>query len=213
MTAAATTSAATVKNDSGTAAPPPPKAKRAVLGGGCFWGVEHFLRREYLNKGILDTTVGYMGGDRASPNYKDVRTGKTGHAEVVEVIFDPALLSYEELLLFFFRLHDPTTLNRQGPDCGTQYRSVIVALTEEQQAQAHRVIAQLQPLFDSPIVTDVVMAAEAGGGGAIQFWKAEDYHQLYLKGAGDSGGEACSHRLRPPFDLAAAAAGEAIKSK
>ena len=128
--------------------------------------------------GVLDTAVGYAGGAAEHPTYKDVCTGRTGHAEAVEVLFDPARLPYERLLDAFFALHDPTQLNRQGPDWGTQYRSVIFVQGEAQAEAARAKIAELAATgaFRAPIVTEVVPAGN--------FWKAEEYHQRYLEKRG-----------------------------
>jgi peptide-methionine (S)-S-oxide reductase len=147
------------------------KTETAVLGGGCFWCVEAAL--EQL-EGVVRVESGYMGGRRQNPSYEQVCTGATGHVEVVRVEFDPAKISYAELLEVFFTAHDPTTLNRQGNDVGTQYRSVIFTLDDGQRDAALRVIAELeaQKLFDRPIVTAVEPAGE--------FWRAETYHQNYF---------------------------------
>lgn len=149
--------------------------EKAVFGAGCFWGVEARLAEM---SGVLDTAVGYEGGTLDHPTYKEVCTDRTGHAEVVQVTFDPSRLGYETLLDAFFALHDPTHLNRQGPDWGTQYRSVIFAATDEQATQARHKIAELNAsgTFRKPIATVV----EAGG----TFWKAEEYHQRYLEKRG-----------------------------
>jgi peptide-methionine (S)-S-oxide reductase len=147
----------------------------ATFGGGCFWGVE--ARFQQL-PGVIETAVGYEGGKRDNPTYKDVCTDRTGHAEVVEVKFDPAKLSYQQLLNLFFELHDPSQLNRQGPDWGAQYRSVIFAHSPEQEAIAKATIARLteQKAFKKPIVTQVVPPQT--------FWRAEEYHQKYLEKRG-----------------------------
>lgn len=147
------------------------KTETAVLGGGCFWCVEAALLQL---EGVLSVESGYMGGQRQRPTYEQVCGGGTGHVEVVRVEFDPAQLSYGELLEVFFTAHDPTTLNRQGNDSGTQYRSVIFVLDEAQRAESVRVIAELteKKIFSAPIVT----AIEAAGA----FWKAEEYHQNYF---------------------------------
>jgi peptide-methionine (S)-S-oxide reductase len=146
------------------------KTETAVLGGGCFWCVEAAL--EQL-EGVLSVESGYMGGEIDNPSYEQVCTGKTGHAEVVRVEYDPELISYPELLEVFFTAHDPTTLDRQGNDVGTQYRSVIFVLNG-QRAEAEKVIAELtaQKVFDAPIVTSIEAART--------FWKAEKYHQNYF---------------------------------
>jgi len=149
--------------------------EKATFGAGCFWGVE--ARFNEL-AGVLDTAVGYAGGGLEHPTYKEVCTDKTGHAEVVEVTFDPSRLSYEALLDAFFALHDPTQLNRQGPDWGKQYRSVVFANNEEQIVAAKAKIAELcaSGSYRKPIVTTVEEAP--------MFWKAEEYHQRYLEKRG-----------------------------
>lgn len=146
--------------------------EKATFGAGCFWGVEAAFRR--LN-GIVSTTVGYSGGTLKDPSYADVCSGRTGHAEVVEVLYDPAITSYENLLALFWRIHDPTTLNRQGPDIGTQYRSVIFFHTPEQEAAARASKKELaaSKRYLRPIVTEIVPASH--------FYTAEDYHQHYFE--------------------------------
>jgi peptide-methionine (S)-S-oxide reductase len=147
----------------------------ATFGAGCFWGVE--ARFQQL-PGVIETAVGYEGGQLDNPTYKDVCTDRTGHAEVVEVKFDPAEVSYQQLLDLFFELHDPTQLNRQGPDWGAQYRSVIFAHSPEQEAIANATIARLteQRTYKRPIVTQVMREQT--------FWRAEEYHQKYLEKRG-----------------------------
>ena len=149
--------------------------EKATFGAGCFWGVEVEFGRI---PGVTETAVGYEGGKLDNPTYKDVCTDRTGHAEVVEVKFDPAKVSYQRLLDLFFELHDPTQLNRQGPDWGAQYRSVIFFHSPEQEAVAKATIARLteQKAFKKPIVTQVVPAEN--------FWRAEEYHQKYLEKRG-----------------------------
>ncbi len=144
----------------------------AVLAGGCFWGMEEIIRNL---PGVLETSVGYSGGEVASPSYRQVCTGKTGHAEAIEVVFDPGKLSYEKLLDYFFRMHDPTTKNRQHNDVGTQYRSAIFYTSEQQREAAERVKAQFDKSgrFRAPIVTEISPAKP--------FYPAEDYHQKYLE--------------------------------
>jgi peptide-methionine (S)-S-oxide reductase len=146
------------------------KTETAILGGGCFWCVEAALLQL---QGVLTVESGYMGGTVSHPTYEQVCSGTTGHAEVVRVEFDPAVISYGELLEVFFTAHDPTTINRQGNDVGTQYRSVIF-VTDAQRAEAERVIAELtaKEIFDAPIVTTVEPVQT--------FWKAEAYHQNYF---------------------------------
>ncbi len=148
---------------------------KAVFGAGCFWGVEAKLGEM---SGVLDTAVGYAGGRLENPTYKDVCTDATGHAEVVQVTFDPSRLSYDALLEQFFALHDPTQMNRQGPDIGTQYRSVIVAQDEMQFAEARAKIAELNAsgVYRTVIATVVEPAS--------RFWKAEEFHQRYLEKRG-----------------------------
>ena len=143
----------------------------ALLAGGCFWGMENILRSI---PGVVDTEVGYSGGDLATPSYDDVTTGRTGHAETVRVTFDPKRLSFEALLGYFFRMHDPTTLNRQENDVGTQYRSAIFYMNEEQKRVAEAVKASVDKSgkWKKPLVTQIVPAGK--------FWRAEDYHQDYL---------------------------------
>ncbi|MTW11737.1 peptide-methionine (S)-S-oxide reductase MsrA [Pseudoduganella eburnea] len=144
-------------------------AEVAILGGGCFWCTEAV----YLEvKGVTKVESGYTGGAQPNPTYEQVCTGETGHAEVVRLEFDPAQISYRDLLVIFFTIHDPTTLNRQGNDVGTQYRSVIFYETPEQEATARQVIAEMAHVWDAPIVTELAPAAP--------FYKAEDYHQNYF---------------------------------
>jgi len=149
--------------------------EKATFGGGCFWGVEVAFRQI---PGVTATQVGYMGGSLKNPTYKDVCTDRTGHAEVVEVTFDPAKVSYEDVLKVFWTCHDPTQMNRQGPDVGTQYRSVIFYHTAEQQAAAEASKQELERAgaFKRPIVTAILPATE--------FWRAEEYHQQYLEKRG-----------------------------
>lgn len=145
---------------------------KATLAAGCFWGVEEIFRRL---PGVIETTVGYTGGTFPNPTYEDICMGKTGHAEAVEVVFDPSQVSYEEILKYFFRLHDPTQLNRQGNDRGTQYRSAIFYHDEDQEKTAIKVKGEVgrSGKWPRPIVTEIVPAQE--------FFAAEDYHQDYLQ--------------------------------
>jgi len=145
---------------------------KATFGAGCFWGVEAAFRQV---KGVTEAAVGYEGGTLANPTYQDVCTDRTGHAEVVQVEYDPAQVSYEALLRVFFDLHDPTTPNRQGPDFGKQYRSVIFFHDAQQEAEARKVRDELDSAgrFPRKIVTQIVPAAE--------FYRAEDYHQRYFE--------------------------------
>ncbi len=149
--------------------------EKATFGAGCFWGVE--VRFGQM-PGVVETAVGYEGGKLSNPTYKDVCSDRTGHAEVVELTFDPTRVSYEALLEQFFELHDPTQLNRQGPDWGNQYRSAVFFHSLEQEAAAKQVIAKLEAekRFRKPIVTEVVPAQT--------FWRAEEYHQKYLEKRG-----------------------------
>ena len=147
------------------------KRQVATLAGGCFWGMEEILRKI---PGVLETKVGYIGGTVSNPSYRLICTGITGHAEALEIGFDPAKISYEELLGYFFRMHDPTTLNQQHNDRGTQYRSAIFYHTDEQKQVAQRVKERIDKSgkWKRPVVTEITKAAE--------FWPAEDYHQKYL---------------------------------
>lgn len=147
--------------------------EKATFGAGCFWGVEAAFRRV---KGVLSTAVGYAGGHFVKPTYKDVCSGKTGHAEVVELEFDPGQVSYDALLNVFWENHDPTTLNRQGPDVGAQYRSAIFFHSAEQEAAAKTSKERAQSRFKNRIVTEITPASE--------FHRAEDYHQQYLEKRG-----------------------------
>jgi peptide-methionine (S)-S-oxide reductase len=152
--------------------------EKATFGAGCFWGVEAAFA---AIPGVTATAVGYEGGQLERPNYKDVCTDATGHAEVVELDFDPAKVSYEQLLDAFFTLHDPTTLNRQGPDWGTQYRSAIFFHSPEQQEQAQAKIEQLtaEGRFKPKRIVTRVEPAQT-------FWRAEEYHQRYLEKRGQA---------------------------
>ncbi len=149
--------------------------ERATFAAGCFWGVEARLRQL---PGVISTRVGYTGGHTSNPTYEDVCTDRTGHAEAVEVEYDPAKISYEQLLNVFWENHDPTTLNRQGPDRGTQYRSAIFFHSPEQQkvAEASKSALDNSGRFRNKIVTQIIPATE--------FYQAEDYHQQYLEKRG-----------------------------
>ena len=142
---------------------------KATFAAGCFWGVEETFRNL---PGVISTAVGYEGGALENPTYEDVCTDRTGHAEAVEVDYDPEKIGYQQLLDTFWANHDPTTRNRQGPDVGTQYRSVIFYHTPEQESAARASIESAQARFRKPIVTEVVPAST--------FYRAEDYHQQYL---------------------------------
>jgi peptide methionine sulfoxide reductase msrA/msrB len=161
-----------------------PTHETAVLAGGCFWGMEEIIRKI---PGVLGTTVGYSGGSTANPTYEEICTGGTGHAEAIQVEFDPTRLSYEALLDYFFRMHDPTTLNRQHNDVGTQYRSAIFYTSEAQKQTAESVKARWgkSGKFTRPITTEITAATK--------FYSAEEYHQKYL--IKNPGGYTC-HVLR-----------------
>ncbi|MFP4546229.1 MAG: peptide-methionine (S)-S-oxide reductase MsrA [Methanomassiliicoccales archaeon] len=145
----------------------------ATFGAGCFWGVESTFRRV---KGVLATEVGYMGGTMENPTYRDVCTGMTGHAEVVQVTYDPGKVSYDDLLEVFWRAHDPTTKDRQGPDVGTQYRSVIFYHDEDQRERAERSKREVQERLRGRVVTTIEPAST--------LWRAEEYHQRYFEKMG-----------------------------
>ena len=149
--------------------------KLAVFGAGCFWGVESAFRAV---EGVVDVAVGYAGGTVPKPNYRTVCGGKTGHAEVVQVEYDPARVSFEQLLDVFWQIHDPTTLNRQGPDVGTQYRSIVFYSDEHERKAAEESKRRLDESgkLGRPVVTQIVPAAE--------FYRAEEYHQRYYERMG-----------------------------
>ncbi|MFL5729177.1 MAG: peptide-methionine (S)-S-oxide reductase MsrA, partial [Cytophagaceae bacterium] len=150
------------------------KTDTAIFASGCFWGTEYYLQQA---KGVISTDVGYTGGTKENPTYKEVCTGRTGHAEAVQVIFDPSKTSYEELAKLFFETHDPTQRNGQGPDIGTQYRSAIFYRNEEQKKTAEALIATLKKKgYD--VATEVTKAGT--------FWKGENYHQNYYENNGSS---------------------------
>tara|TARA_B100001142_G_scaffold143781_1_gene144871 strand:+ start:794 stop:1252 length:459 start_codon:yes stop_codon:yes gene_type:complete len=145
----------------------------AILAAGCFWGIEEVFR---TTKGVIDTKVGYTGGTKIDPTYEEVCTDLTGHAEVVKVDFDEAIISYNDILNIFFANHNPTQLNRQGPDVGTQYRSSVFYLNSDQKEIAISKIKSLQPQYNNSIVTEVVEGS--------QFYLAEEYHQQYVAKGG-----------------------------
>ena len=153
------------------------KTEKATFGAGCFWGVEETFRN---SKGVLSTAAGYAGGTKENPTYEDVCSDKTGHAEVVEVEFDRSQITYDELLDIFWSNHNPTTLNRQGPDVGMQYRSAIFYHSPEQKstAEASRKKVDASGRFGRPVVTQIEPAPK--------FWRAEEYHQRYLQKRGKS---------------------------
>jgi peptide-methionine (S)-S-oxide reductase len=146
--------------------------QKASFAAGCFWGVEAGFREV---DGVLDAVSGYMGGTTTQPTYREVCTGTTGHAETVQLEFDDAVVSYEELLEHFFAMHNPTTLNRQGPDRGTQYRSAIFWHDEAQRSAAEKQLRELEAAgrWADPVVTELVPASD--------FWRAEEYHQRYFE--------------------------------
>lgn len=148
------------------------KFELATLAGGCFWGMEELIRSI---PGVIDTEVGYSGGDLEHPTYKEVKTGTTGHAEAIQIKFDPMILSYDSILEFFFKIHDPTTENRQGNDIGTQYRSAIFFHSDTQKESSIKMIDRVNKsgAWGKPVVTEVTPF--------VSFTKAEDYHQDYLQ--------------------------------
>jgi peptide methionine sulfoxide reductase msrA/msrB len=160
------------------------KTDTAVFAGGCFWGIQYYLDK---TKGVISTTVGYIGGHTSNPTYKEVCSGTTGHAEAIQVVFDPAKVSYEELAKLFFELHDPTQINRQGPDIGEQYRSAVFYLNDEQKQIIDKLINDLKDK-GYKVATEVTKASE--------FWKAEDYHQEYYE---HEGGTPYCHKYTKRF--------------
>ena len=149
------------------------ETQHAIFGAGCFWGVQFYFDQV---PGVTQTTVGYSGGTTENPTYEVVCTHTTGHAEVVQVEFDPEKVDYKTIVRQFFRMHDPTQLNRQGPDVGDSYRSVIFCANEEQQQIAEAVRDEVQPQFDKPIVTQIVQEQP--------FYRAEEYHQKFTEKTG-----------------------------
>lgn len=160
----------------------------AYVAGGCFWGMEDLLRKL---PGVLQTEVGYMGGETKNATYNIVKTGTTNHAETVKITFDPTKLKYQDLLLYFFKIHDPTTTNRQGNDIGTQYRSVIFYTSDQQKDDAEIVRARVEKsgAWKKPVVTQIAKAAD--------FWSAEEYHQDYLQK--NPGGYTCHFERKIEF--------------
>ena len=156
----------------------------AVLAGGCFWGMQDILRKI---PGVVKTEVGYTGGLTENPRYEEVKTGKTGHAESIQIEFEPSKISYEEILRYFFKMHDPTTLNRQGNDVGSQYRSSIFYLSDSQKMIAEKIKKEVNESgkWPRPVVTEITPA--------LRFYSAEAYHQDYL--VKHPGGYTC-HYLR-----------------
>ena len=147
--------------------------EKAILAAGCFWGVEEVFR---TTNGIINTKVGYSGGHKVNPTYEEVCTGNTDHAEVVKVEYDESIITYDQILNIFFENHNPTQLNRQGPDIGTQYRSSIFYLNDNQKTQAEQKLNSLQEHFNNNIVTEIKKATE--------FYLAEEYHQEYVAKGG-----------------------------
>ncbi|KAJ5628996.1 hypothetical protein N7490_011224 [Penicillium lividum] len=168
--------------------------EQATVGAGCFWGVEHLYRKHFGNgKGLLDAQVGYCGGKTSDPSYKAVCTGSTGHAEALKISYDSSIVSYRQLIEFFYRMHDASTPNRQGPDVGTQYRSVIFTHGPEQQKIAEEITKKVsEQWYKKPVSTEVLPAG--------QWWNAEEYHQLYLH-KNPAGYECPAHFVRdfPPL--------------
>lgn len=162
------------------------QTKKAAFAAGCFWGVEKIFSKM---PGVVSTQVGYMGGSTENPTYEQICTDRTGHAEAVEVEYDPSRVGYEELLGTFWQWHDPTTLNRQGPDVGSQYRSTVFFYDagQEQSARRSKQILEEAKAFKRPIVTEIAPAGK--------FWRAEEYHQKYLE---KNPGGYCSHFLQFP---------------
>lgn len=166
-----------------------PGSQVITVAAGCFWGVEHIYRKHFGNgKGLIDCRVGYCGGVTENPTYKAVCTSGTQHAEALQIEFDPKIVSYETLVDFFFRIHDPTTLNRQGPDVGTQYRSAIFTHSDEQQKIAEAVKDRMQKTFWAKPISTAILPI-------TNWWDAEDYHQRYL--INNAGGYECpTHYVR-----------------
>lgn len=164
----------------------------AFFGAGCFWGVEEAFR---TLPGVVETEVGYSGGTTENPTYEDVCTDKTGHAEVVKVTFDPDKISYDELLSKFWKIHDPTTPNRQGPDVGSQYRSVIFFHNPEQESLARALKDKLERLgvYKRPIVTEIVTAGP--------FYRAEEYHQKYIMKGGRAACRVQKNKKRSDYNF------------
>ncbi|MEM6913817.1 MAG: peptide-methionine (S)-S-oxide reductase MsrA [Pseudomonadota bacterium] len=172
----------------------PTMKQTATLAGGCFWGMEELIRNQ---PGVLATRVGYTGGETPNATYNLVKTGRTGHAEAIEIVFDPSIMAYDKLLAWFFQIHDPTTKDRQGNDRGSQYRSAIWYADEAQKECADKVIAAVNASgkWPGPVVTDVAPVGD--------FWEAEPEHQDYLQRYPN--GYTC-HYVRPDWTLDGAAA-------
>ncbi|MEM7740084.1 MAG: peptide-methionine (S)-S-oxide reductase MsrA [Pseudomonadota bacterium] len=172
----------------------PTMKQTATLAGGCFWGMEELIRNQ---PGVLSTRVGYTGGETPNATYNLVKTGRTGHAEAIEIVFDPSIMSYDKLLAWFFQIHDPTTKDRQGNDRGSQYRSAIWYADDAQKEHADKMIAAVNASgkWPGPVVTDVAPVGD--------FWEAEPEHQDYLQRYPN--GYTC-HYVRPDWTLDGAAA-------
>ncbi|KAF3913805.1 Thioredoxin [Orbilia brochopaga] len=181
----------------GSATSLPENAEKATVAAGCFWGVEHIYRKHFKGKGLIDARVGYTGGDKKNPQYAQVCGGSTGHAEALQITFDPTQVSYRTLIEFFYKIHDPTTLNRQGADAGTQYRSAIFYHSPEQKRIADDVTAMAnEHWWRAKIKTVIIEAAD--------WWDAEKYHQRYLE-HNPNGYECPTHHVRtflPPAGYA-----------
>lgn len=149
-----------------------PSLKVATVSAGCFWGVEHIYRKHFFDKAVVGTVVGYTGGQKSFPTYKEVCTSSTQHAEALQLLYDPEKVSYESLIDFFFRMHDPTTANRQGPDVGTQYRSAIFTHDAAQDLQSREVKERFQREFWKDQIQTAIEPIQ-------KWWDAEEYHQNY----------------------------------
>jgi len=171
----------------------PESAEKATVAAGCFWGVEHMYRKAFEGKGLYDARVGYIGGDAQNPSYRSVCSGRTGHAEALQITYDPTKLTYTTLIEFLYKMHDPTTLNSQGPDQGTQYRSGIFYYSPEQKKIAEEITKKAnEQWWNGKVCTQILEAGE--------WWDAEDYHQKYLE-VNPGGYECPSHFLRQFPDL------------
>ncbi|KAJ1980525.1 hypothetical protein H4R34_002424 [Dimargaris verticillata] len=168
-----------------TMASPSPATEKATFAAGCFWSVELAFRRLF---GVNQVRVGYAGGTNDSPTYEEVCSGSTGHAEAVELNYDPNTVSYNDLLEVFWRKHDPTTMNRQGNDVGSQYRSAIFYHTQQQKQLAEHSKQQVEQKLGKPVVTQIIEATK--------FYPAEDYHQAYLEKRGQSAAKGCTDNIR-----------------
>ncbi|KAK6496875.1 Peptide-methionine (S)-S-oxide reductase [Arthrobotrys musiformis] len=186
---ASSSSIGVTSSGGGSSSALPANTELATVAAGCFWGVEHIYRKHFKDNGLIDARVGYIGGDKANPSYAKVCGGGTGHAEALQITFDPSKVSYRTLIEFLYKIHDPTTLNRQGADVGTQYRSGIFYHSEEQKKIAEDVTRMAnQNWWNNKISTAII--------GASDWWDAEKYHQRYLEH--NPGGYECPlHYLRP----------------